>query len=199
MIIYGSRSKQLAKEILIEKCPHCGTQNSIDMHVFQKYAHVFWIPLFPLGKQGVSQCDHCKQVLKSSQMPSSLLTSYENLKATTRTPFWMWIGLALLGFLFVSIAMDEKEKTDHSKTYIKDLKVNDILQSKVEEGYTRYKVKGVKGDSVFIVQNKYFVPTSRFDKLSNSDANFYEEGEAVSKKELEEKFNKKEILDVIRN
>ena len=199
MIIYGSRNKQLAKEIIAEKCPHCGTQNSIDMHVFQKYAHVFWIPMFPMGKNGVSQCDHCKQVLTSSKMPSSLRTAYENLKAQTKTPIWMFIGIALLAILIFTIVIEEKEKSDHSKTYIKDLKVNDILQTKVAEGYTLYKVKAVKGDSVFVVQNKFVVATSRFDKLNSDNTSFYEEGEVLSKRELEEKFNNEEIMDVIRN
>jgi len=88
MIIYGIRNKELIKEHITDKYPNCGTQNSIDMHVFQKYAHVFWTPFFPLGKTGVSQCDHCKQVLKLKEMPSSLTNVYENLKSQTKTPIW---------------------------------------------------------------------------------------------------------------
>ena len=199
MIIYGSRSKQLAKEIIIEKCPHCGTQNSIDMHVFQKYAHVFWIPMFPIGKQGVSQCDHCKQVLKNAEMTSSLKISYENLKATTKTPFWMYSGLILFCILIFAAMKSANEKEEHSKAYIKDLRVNDILHAKVDEGYTLYKVKAVKSDSVYIIQSKFFITKSRFYKLSTADADFYEEGDIFSKKEIEEKYIKKEIIDVIRN
>jgi zinc-ribbon family len=86
MIIYGSKAKQLAKEALIDQCPNCKTQSSVELYIFQKYAHVFWIPFFPLAKTAVTQCTNCKQVLKQKEMPSTFQMSYENLKHQTKTP-----------------------------------------------------------------------------------------------------------------
>lgn len=51
MIIYGKKSTQLVKEHLTDKCSNCGTQNSIDLYLFQNYAHVFWIPFLQLVNQ----------------------------------------------------------------------------------------------------------------------------------------------------
>ena len=72
MIFYGTRAKVLATEIITDKCTNCGTQGSVEMHIVQQYAHVFWIPMFATVKKGVSQCSHCKQVLKYKEMPSNM-------------------------------------------------------------------------------------------------------------------------------
>jgi hypothetical protein len=101
MIIYGSKASQLAKEAIAESCPHCQKSNNVEMYVFQRYAHVFWIPFFPIGKTGVSQCAHCKQTLKLKEMPSSLKLAYENVAAQNKTPYWTFVGVAIVAILIV--------------------------------------------------------------------------------------------------
>ena len=110
MIIYGTKAKQLAKEHVTTKCANCGTQNSIEIYIFQKYAHVFWIPLFPLQKTAVSQCEHCKQVLKPKEMPPALLADYEQLKTQSKTPIWTFSGLGLIAALVVVAVISDNKK-----------------------------------------------------------------------------------------
>ncbi|SMD42886.1 hypothetical protein SAMN00777080_1453 [Aquiflexum balticum DSM 16537] len=88
MIIFGSKATQVASETINEKCASCGTPNSIQMTVFQKYAHVFWIPSFPMGKTSITQCSHCKQVLEKKEFSRNLNTNYEILKSKSKTPIW---------------------------------------------------------------------------------------------------------------
>jgi hypothetical protein len=71
------------------------------MHVFQRYAHIFWIPFFPIGKTGASQCGHCKQVLKEKEMPSSLKMAFDDVKSRTKTPYWTFAGVAIIVVLIV--------------------------------------------------------------------------------------------------
>jgi hypothetical protein len=200
MIIYGSKSKELAKEILTDKCQNCGTQNCIDMHVFQKYAHVFWIPFFPLGKTGVSQCDHCKQVLKLKEMPASLTASYDNLKSQTKTPIWTFIGGAIFGILILFGLFGEIEKSKNSSGYIKHLLPNDILETKTSEGhYTYLKVQDIKSDSVYLRENKEEVLfESGLDKLSSSESSFQEDVYSIAEKQILKKYEDGIILNVIR-
>ena len=110
MIFYGTIAKVLATEIITDKCPNCGTQGSVEMHIAQQYAHVFWIPIFATIKKGVSQCGHCKQVLKYKEMPSNLQTDYNNLKSLAKTPIWMFSGLAILAVLIAFTIVDTKQK-----------------------------------------------------------------------------------------
>ena len=101
MIIYGSKATQLAKASISQSCPHCQQTNSIDMYVFQRYAHVFWIPFVPIGKTGVSQCAHCKQTLKFKEMSSSLKLAYQDVALQAKTPYWTFVGVALVGVLLI--------------------------------------------------------------------------------------------------
>jgi hypothetical protein len=199
MIVYGSRSKELAKDILTDQCPNCGKQNSIDMHVFQKYAHVFWIPIFPMGKTGVCQCDHCKQVLSLKEMPASLVISYNNLKEKAKTPIWMFSGLALLAILITIGIISGKKNDEKNAKLILSPKAGDIFEIKVNNSqYTLYKVNEVLGDSVFVQINDY--ETNKVTGLNDLKKEAYsEEVMGFSKAELKQMLEKGEIINIERN
>ncbi len=96
MIIYGTNATKIAKENIQEKCSNCGTQYSLQMCVFQKYAHVYWIPFYPKGKTGATQCLNCNHVTQKEEFSVILAESYEALKSKSKTPLWAFIGLAML-------------------------------------------------------------------------------------------------------
>ena len=198
MIIYGSKSKELRKEILTDPCQNCGTQNCIEMHVFQKYAQVFWIPFFPMGKTAVSQCGHCKQLLKLKEMPASLKASYENLKAEIKTPIWMFSGLALVAVLIAIGVISEKNKGEKNARLILTPQSGDIFEVKTAENqYTLYKVDQIQGDSVFVQVNNY--ETNKITGLNDLKKKDYsEEVLGFTKAELKQMFDKEEIIDIDR-
>jgi hypothetical protein len=198
MIVYGSRSKELAKDIISDQCPNCGKANSIDMHVFQKYAHVFWIPIFPMGKSGVCQCDHCKQVLTHKEMPATLAISYNNLKAKAKTPVWMFSGLALFAMLIFMGAVTAKQNDAENAKLILTPQAGDIFEVKLAyKQYTLYKVDQVEGDSVFIQISNYETNKKRgLNELKSRD--YSEEAFGFSKAELKQMLEKGEIMDVER-
>jgi len=86
MIIYGSRATQLAHETLSEKCPHCGAGHTTQLFILQRYAHIFWIPMFPIGKVAVTSCSNCKKVTKQREMTDLMRLSSDNLKSQSKTP-----------------------------------------------------------------------------------------------------------------
>ena len=199
MIIYGSKSKELAREILTDKCSNCGTQNAIDMHVFQKYAHIFWIPFFPIGKTGISQCDHCKQVLKLKEMPATLRESYGSMQAQTKTPVWMFSGLAILAVLITIGIISDQKKDERNAQLIVTPQVGDIFEVKTtDNNYTLYRIDQVQGDSVFIQPSSYEVnKASGLNDLKRKE--YSGEVYAFSKSELKEMLSKGEILDIERS
>jgi hypothetical protein len=113
MIFYGSRVTHIATESIFDKCASCGSHNSIELSIYQKYAHLYWIPFFPIGKTGMSVCSNCKQVLQKKEFSEELKISYQNLKSSSRTPVWMFSGLALAAVLIVwgvSVSKQNDEK-----------------------------------------------------------------------------------------
>ena len=202
MIIYGSRNIQLAKETLMDKCPNCSTQNSVELFVFQKYAHVFWIPFFPLGKTAISQCEHCKQVLKLKEMPVILKSSYEVLKTQTKTPAWTFAGIGILAILISAGIYSSKLNDKKNAELIAAPKSGDIFEIKTPGNqYTLYKVDHVKGDTTFVLLHLF-----ETDKLSGIKSlkekgkeGFSDDIMPLSKTALNEMFQKGEIRDIERN
>jgi hypothetical protein len=202
MIVYGIRTKQLAKEILTDKCPNCGTQNTVELYVFQKYAHVFWIPFFPSGKAAVSQCSHCKQVLKQKEMPASFRASYENVKLQAKTPIWTFSGLALVAALITIAVISDKKKDERNAKLILAPQKGDIFEIKTKDNqYTLYKVDTIQGDSVLIRPNNYEVnkETGLNDLKRKGETAYSEDLFAIHKKELKEMLESGEIIDIERN
>ncbi|MGB3182247.1 MAG: hypothetical protein WBB45_12705 [Cyclobacteriaceae bacterium] len=89
MLIYGSKATHLkSAQSKTATCDSCGTKGNVNMSVFSRHAHVFWIPVFPIGKTGASQCGHCKHTLTTREMPDDMKSEYKNLSADTSVPFW---------------------------------------------------------------------------------------------------------------
>jgi hypothetical protein len=201
MIVYGTKAKQLAKEALTDKCPNCGTQNSLDMYVFQKYAHLFWIPFMPIGKTGVSQCSHCKQVLKQKEMPTQLKAAYDNVKAQTKTPVWTFIGLALVVVLITSAIIGDKNKNAQNAKLIEAPHKGDVFEVRTpDRQYTLIKVEEVKSDTIYVREHIYTTNkiSGLYDLKRKGDTGYLEEVTAFDKKELKSMFDKGDIINIIR-
>ena len=197
-ITYGTNAKQLAKEPETGKCPNCGSQNSIDMYVFQKYGHVFWIPFAPMTKTGVSECTSCKQKLELFQMPDLLKTKYEEIKAKTKAPVWTFSGLVLLGLLIIAGTLGAINDNQKNIQFILQPKAGDIYEMVTENSqYTLLKVARVQGDSVFVYINEY--ETDKQKGLYQLRDKPFSPGEiAFTKQTLRLMLKEGKILDVER-
>jgi len=108
MIIYGTRSTNLKNgRITRVTCPHCSTETSMIYSVFGKYAHIYWIPLFPLNKLTFLECDHCRKTFKPKELPLDIQTKLktEKEKDPPKTPIWhfslLLIILGIFGFSLI--------------------------------------------------------------------------------------------------
>lgn len=100
MIIYGSKAVHVkSTQPKTITCPSCGTKGSLVLSLYRKHAHIFWIPLFPIGKKGVSQCQHCKNVLEYKDMPAPIKEEFKILKSEAKGPIWQYAGLVLIAIL----------------------------------------------------------------------------------------------------
>ena len=201
MIIYGSRATQVAKEIISDTCPHCQSSNSTDMYVFQRYAHIFWIPFVPIGKTGASQCAHCKQVLKLKEMPPSLRQTYNHVAMKAKTPIWTFVGVTLVGLLIINGIIQSGMHDARTSQLLKTPQSGDLLEVKKRAGvYTIYKVADVRPDSVAVLPLLYSVnQQSGLVKLESGQyAQFADEPKMYSRDNLSVLLHKGEILDVIR-
>jgi len=201
MIIYGSRTTHLLTEQTQEPCANCKTANSIIVSIFQKYAHVFWIPFFPIGKTGVSQCSHCKQTFTLKQMPPILNNAYYRIAAKTKTPVWTFAGIFLIVVLGIGVSIHNHFRIEEEKEYIASPKAGDIYDVQTGVGrYTIYKVEKVAGDSVYFRPNKYEIDKmTGVSKLMKEKSNEYSDELLVTTKaKIKELYDKRNIYGVHR-
>ncbi len=202
MIIYGVRNKSVLREDIIDNCENCGNNGFMEMHIFQSYFHVFWIPFVPVNKFGVTQCNHCKQVLKNKEMPQKLKATYNGYKPNAKTPWWMFIGLAGLILLIFSVGTSIANDNKKSKEYLQKPAVGDIYHIKTESNnYTLYRIAGIEKDSIFFEINNFESNLlSGLNKLENKEnKGFGGIIEGLTKKEILQMSEKGKIDKITRN
>jgi len=202
MIVYGTDKAALKSTAYSGKCVNCNTAGSVQIHLFQKYAQIFWIiPLFPLKKVGYSQCSNCKQVLDSTQFDSIYKMGYDALRTGSRTPVWSFSGLAIIAVLVAWIMITVKNNTEENRKLISSPKKGDIYEIKLGyQEYTLIRVSHLVEDTVYFNPHSY--QTNKITGLSDlkrkGDEAYTEEIVSLLKGELLAKLESKEILDVER-
>lgn len=200
MIFYGTKGAHLKSEKVSGiKCSYCEQQGSHTISVFARYAYLYWIPVFPLGKKGVSECDNCKRTIDPSQMNEQLKLAYNNVKSSAKTPILHWTGLIILAAAVLFAIFASKQHKKDAIVYINDPQIGDVYEYKPNEYYSLLKVASVSQDSVYVISNSYEIERKsklyKIDKAANYTTNPF----GISKKEIKEWYETKKILDVDRD
>jgi len=159
MIFYGTKASNIKNgQVINVDCPHCETNTSMTYAVFGKYAHVYWIPFFPIGKTTVAECNNCKRTFEYSELPQPIQTKLdrEKEKDGAKTPIWMFSGLGVVAVL-VAIGIYSSGETEKKEAeYLKAPKAGDVYEMKIDNGhYSTARVDKVDKDSVYVTFNDY--------------------------------------------
>lgn len=199
MIIYGWKEVWLKSEPVIEHCPNCKATNSLQIHLFQRYAHIFWVPTFPYNKNGATQCSNCGEVTNYRKLSPSLRLSYDNLKSNIKAPIWMFSGIGVIIIIGIVITLIGQQTSKRVSERVLQPKINDILEIKQKDGgYTLIKINEVTKDSIYFYPNKF--QTDKSTGLSD----LYDKGYdtviyMIARKALLDMDKKDEVLDVVRH
>ena len=199
MIFYGTKGKHLKSEkARAKQCNQCNEQTTHTISIFGRYFYIYWIPVFPLTKKGVAECDTCKTTLAPKEMNEQLRLEYDNIKRETKTPLTFWTGsLVLIGLISFFIYSGSKHKEDVID-FIANPQKGDVIDYKPSDFYSTLKVTEVTNDSVFFVRNNYEIERKsklyKIDKEKNYSTAVY----SLSRNEYQTMFDKKEFLDVDR-
>jgi len=198
MIIYGTKAKIVKTEYIAEPCPNCKAQSSMQMNIWQQWAHAFWIPIFPITKIGSTECMHCHQVLSFEKMPLTLRITCDNMKARTNRPIWTYTGIGVILVTAIAVNMSERQTAKKVTQMISTLQKNDILHIKLKDkAFTLAKVNRVKGDSVFLFANNY--QTDRVTDIKNlKDKGYATTEDTLTVVDLIDMNKKERILDIER-
>lgn len=160
MIIYGWNAKNIKQAPLDDyECPQCQQKQSVIV-IFAKYAHIFWIPVFPYQKTAVIVCTHCKHETQENAITLGTKDTIKQLKAAVPIPKYMFSGLALIALAIAYFTYQGIQNSEREQSYINDPHVGDIYLIKNEEEKTQYnhflmKVRKVEGDSLWVSYSSF--------------------------------------------
>lgn len=160
------------------KCVSCGSEHTTELHMAQRYAHVFWVPLFPVGKPGSTYCHHCKLARASKELDPQTRLLVNDLKKEVRTPVWMYSGLLVIGILIPLAFWQSARHSERVRAYLGAPAVGDVYDIDLAHGgYTIYKVTALRNDSVEVAMSTYETDRSRglYSIRAKGDEAFAEE------------------------
>jgi hypothetical protein len=169
MIIYGTNGTHLRTDPAPgPACPACGIGNTLRTSLFSRYAHIYWVPLFPYQKVAVVQCGACGW--DTTAPPAELAPAVRELKKEISHPFWTWSGLGALALLVVGSYLLSIRDHHQDEALLAAPRSGDVYTVRSDSAnthaYSLLKVRRVQGNSVELLANKFQTRDSNpFPKL----------------------------------
>ena len=198
MLIYGYKIKQTHTEPLKHvDCPYCGQKDFLSLVYFSKYAHIFWIPIFPFGKTGMLQCNACNRQVEKKNLTPEFKKLYTSYTDNAKHPKWMFSGTAIFVVLVVLFSISVQASNKREKEYLQAPKAGDLYGVRIGSDYTLMKVVAVGKDSIKIALNT--MATNKMTKINDLDQPMYYLDTAnYSPKEIMEMYEQNKIYSVER-
>jgi hypothetical protein len=200
MIIYGLNSIHLKTKLSqFAVCPNCNNKEQIAISTFSKHFHIFWIPIFPAGKEASAVCQHCNHSMNEKSMPDNIKQESNELKSETKPPLWQFSGIPIIAILIALLINFLQNEKMRELEYLSSLKAGDIIEYKTETGnYSTFKLTDVTDDSVIYVLNNYEISTMSRIKDIDNDTSYSDELYIISIKELKDMYHNKTIFGINR-
>ena len=200
MIFYGTNSSRLKNGQLPNvTCPNCENQTSMTYSVFGKYAYLYWIPIFPMGKVNVLECNSCKRTFKLKELPEQIQRKFETEKHTG-IPLLHFSGLAIIALVIAYFSYTGSKHKEAEADYIKAPVIGDVysIPSEASGQYTTMKVTSITNDSVYVVFNDYEIGEKSAIYKIDKDSNYTTYIEGYTKEEIVSLYDEKTIFNIDR-
>lgn len=201
MIFYGTNSSRLKDGQLPNvTCPNCETQTSMTYSVFGKYAYLYWIPVFPMGKVNVLECNHCKRTYKLTELPEQIQRKFETEKHTG-IPLLHFSGLAIIVLAIAYFTYSNSKHKEDEAEFIKTPAIGDVYSIKSESPghFTTMKVTEVKDDSIYVVFNDYEIDKRSAIYKIDKASNYGDYIDGYTKEEIVSLYENKTIYNIDRD
>ncbi|MBJ6111387.1 hypothetical protein JAO73_20370 [Hymenobacter sp. BT523] len=201
MVIYGYNGAHVRTAPVPGACPSCLAEDSLRASVYSRYAHVYYIPLFPFGKPVAAACANCNLSWDQKELPAQLREPVRALKRETRLPLWTWSGTALLVLGMGWAAVAGTQNSRENDAFLAAPRVGDIYTVRAKNddpNYSLLKVVAVKGPTVDVVENQFQIDNDHPIDALNSPGKYGKETFSLSQFELKIMQNKGQLTDVDR-
>ncbi len=200
MIVYGTNAAHVKTDrSTVSTCPNCGENGSLVTSVFSKHAYLYWIPMFPIGMTGGTQCEKCGHTMEGAGMTPEVKEAFKEFKKGAKPKFWQFSGLAIIAAVIIWFNISSNQDKKNELAVLADPQKGDVYDYKVEENeYSTILVRARMGDSVYVSLNEYV--TDQKSGVSEIDTKEYysKERMALHKSVIEEMYKEGTIFRVNR-
>ena len=202
MVFFGSKSsKLLERQINNVVCTYCNNPTSMTYTLFGEYAHVYWIPMFPLGRKNFVECNSCKRTFKMNELPESTNHKVRKERESAKTPLWYFSGLTIIILGIGYGAWASNKNDENNSEFIKTPKIGDVysIDGSSNGLFSSMKVTEVTGDSVYVLINDYETDKRSGISSINKNKNYTSATFSFSKEEIINLYDDKTIFDIERD
>ncbi len=201
MIFYGTRASRLKDgKISRVTCPNCSNETSMTYSVFGKYAHIYWIPLFPYKKITILECDHCKKTFEINQFAGEIGNKLQIEKERNPAKFkiWHFSGLLIIAGIIGLALYFGKQNEKEEKSYLENPQVGDKYEYESSKGfYSIMKISKVTNDSIYFLLNE--METNKKSGINDIDkSSNYNETDGYTKSEISNYYKEGKIYEINR-
>jgi hypothetical protein len=188
-------------------CPACANNESLSLLFFSRYAHLFFVPLFPFSRRTLLVCSNCQQKGPESVIPGSLQPMAQQLKKQIGRPWWHFLGLILLAvpvafFGFAALtAKPEKEQKQEEAAMLRQPNVGDVyvLHTEQSDKVALLRVQRVVPDTVYVSPSKTVEGSFMAYQHSTKPETYQDASYAMPISSLEILHKQDRLYDVLRD
>jgi len=206
-MIFGTGVKIMNGVRLDEpECPGCG-EEALEVEVTHRYAHLYWIPMFPIGKVAVIRCAACGKLWERRKMTASMDDAASRVKNDSPAPRYFFAGTYAIAILVIA-GMYVGWKSDRdTASYVRDPHINDlyVVRAELDALYPHQvvRVEEVRGDSIVVAMGTYGYVKSddAAEAISRGDhkkSGYFSEYFTIARPSLVQLLEEKKIQDAVR-
>lgn len=202
MIFYGRRASRLKDgRINNVTCPDCDALTSYTYSIFGKYAHIYWVPLFPMGKETILECDNCKRTYKAAEVSDTITQKLSFERQGAKTPLWNFAGIGVIACIVCLIIYIGKADKAKEAEYITDPQIGDVygIKGNLSGYYAAMKVTKVTGDSVYVIHSDFEIDQKSSLSDINKDEFYTTQLDTFSRAEILSFYEEQFIHDIKRD
>ena len=200
MIFYGTKSTHIKNDRITNvDCPDCNTNVSMTYSIYEKYAHIYWIPFFPIKKLTFAECNACKKTFDQKELSGPIQQKLNHSKGRMSSPLWMYSGLFILCAIIAFAMYSSAQRGKDNIAFIDSPKVGDVYSVDNSNGfYSTMKLEEISKDSLTLLLNNMEVDKKTgIDKI-DLEKNYIEKYK-IAKKDLQKLFKENKIFEVDRH
>jgi hypothetical protein len=201
MVIYGTNGKHYASQPLGgTACPTCHAPEALQVGLVSRYAHIYWVPLFPYEKIAVTQCQSCQTSWTEKELTPALASAVRAARRRSSAPLWTWAGLAIIAAVSLFSYLQSASDARDDEALLLSPHAGDIytVRSDSTSTYSLLKVQQVGGNIVELVANEYETKDATPINSLNEPARYSKEPFTLTFLDLQIMRRKGQLTDVDR-